>query len=348
MVESLIHRRAVGIDYAVQRWRAERARKAGYITEVIPYTSYGSTSWLRILARVVLAKNSQRQTDLPTGIRGWRNFVGVPVENARVSVDTEAGSHEVQADHSGIIDVVIDVDLEPGWHQIGLSSDGSDIATALVFIVDPQTTFGVVSDVDDTVMVTALPRPLLAAWHTFVVNEHARATTPGMPVLYERLSTRYPGAPFIYLSTGAWNVAPTLTRFLSRNLYPAGPLLLTDWGPTADSWFRSGRQHKRSSLERLAREFPEIKWLLIGDDGQHDESIYGDFVAQHRDNVNAICIRQLTPSEAVFAGSSFRGHTKTGDSTVPWLYALDGAGMADKLERIGLLEPAPQQPEIEA
>ena len=84
-------------------------------------------------------------------------------------------------------------------------------------------------------MVTALPRPLLAAWHTFVVNEHARATTPGMPVLYERLVTRQRDAPVIYLSTGAWNVAPTLTRFLSRNLYPAGcpaaHRLGTDRGP---------------------------------------------------------------------------------------------------------------------
>jgi phosphatidate phosphatase APP1 len=332
----------------VPRWRADRARKAGYIAEVIPYTSYGSTSWLRVLARVLLAKSSQRYGEIPTGIRGWRNFIGVPVENARVTVDTGERSYDVQADHSGIVDVVIDVDLESGWHQIALSSEGSEVATALVFVVDPQTSFGVVSDVDDTVMVTALPRPLLAAWHTFVVNEHARATTPGMPVLYERLSTRYPGAPFIYLSTGAWNVAPSLTRFLSRNLYPAGPLLLTDWGPTADSWFRSGRQHKRSSLERLVREFPQIKWLLIGDDGQHDESIYRDFVAQHRDHVSAVCIRRLTPSEAVLAGSSFRGHTRTGDSTVPWLYGSDGAGMAEKLERIGLLEPAPQQPEIEA
>jgi phosphatidate phosphatase APP1 len=346
--ESLIYQRALRIDHAVQRWRARRARKAGHIAEVIPYTSYGSTSWLRILARVLLAKDSQRQADLPTGIRGWRNFVGVPIENASVTVDTAKRSYEVQADHSGIVDVVIDVDLEPGWHRIGLSSEGSEEAAAQVFVVDPQISFGVVSDVDDTVMVTALPRPLLAAWHTFVVNEHARATTPGMPVLYERLSTRYPGAPFIYLSTGAWNVAPTLTRFLSRNLYPAGPLLLTDWGPTAESWFRSGRAHKRRSLERLAREFPEIKWLLIGDDGQHDESIYRDFVATHRDNVSAVCIRRLTPSEAVLAGSSFRGHTRTGDPTVPWLYASDGAGLADKLERIGLLEPAPQQPEIEA
>ncbi len=273
MEQSVITRR-VRVDDAVQRWRARRARNAGYTAEVTPYAGYGSTSWVRVLGRVLLAKGSQRDTETPTGARGWRNFIGVPIENAQVRVDLDGRSHEIQADRSGIIDVVVDVDLEPGWHRIGLSSENSQVATALVFIVDPQTRFGVVSDIDDTVMVTALPRPFLAAWHTFVVNEHARATTPGMPVLYERLSTRYAGAPFIYLSTGAWNVAPTLTRFLSRNLYPAGALLLTDWGPTADRWFRSGREHKRGNLERLTREFPQIKWLLVGDDGQHDESIY--------------------------------------------------------------------------
>jgi hypothetical protein len=64
--------------------------------------------------------------------------------------------------------------------------------------------------------------------------------------------------------------------------------------------------------------------------------------------VAAVCIRRLTPSEAVLAGSSFRGHATSTDSTVPWLYASDGAALADKLERIGVLEPAPQQPEIEA
>jgi phosphatidate phosphatase APP1 len=199
-------------------------------------------------------------------------------------------------------------------------------------------------------MVTALPRPFLAAWHTFVVNEHARATTPGMPVLYERLTSQHPGAPVIYLSTGAWNVAPSLTRFLSRNLYPAGALLLTDWGPTADAWFRSGKLHKRNSLERLAHEFPQIKWLLIGDDGQHDPIIYGDFVREHPNNVTAVCIRQLSPSEAVLAGGSLREKAPSNGSQVPWLYAPDGAALADRLEGIGLLTEVaqPKQPEVKA
>ncbi len=106
----------------------------------------------------------------------------------------------------------------------------------------------------------------------------------------------------IYLSTGAWNVAPTLTRFLSRNLFPAGSMLLTDWGPTHDRWFRSGREHKLTNLDRLAAEFPHVRWLLIGDDGQHDEAIYRQFLGEHPESVAAVAIRRLLPAEAVLAG----------------------------------------------
>jgi phosphatidate phosphatase APP1 len=332
------------------RWRARRAREAGLRAAVIPYSGYGSTGWVRVLCRVILTREELGgdQPSIPTGARGWRSFTSVPVESAEVRVRIDGTEHTVRADSSGIVDARVDASLPPGWHQIELSSEDSPPVTAHVQIVDPEARFGLVSDIDDTVMVTALPRPLLAAWHTFVVNEHARSTTPGMPVLYERLKANYPNAPVIYLSTGAWNVAPTLTRFLSRNLYPAGALLLTDWGPTAERWFRSGVEHKRASLERLATEFPDIKWLLVGDDGQHDEEIYADFAAKHPRHVLAVCIRQLTPGEAVLAGSSMRTHRDTGPSPVPWTYAPDGAAFARELDRLGILRDTEHQPEAEA
>jgi phosphatidate phosphatase APP1 len=346
-INEVLHRPA-RVDHAIMRWRARRAREAGYRASVIPYAGYGSTSWIRVLGRALLTNDPQGLTRSgePAGARGWRSFTSVPVENAEVRVDVAGSSFTVTADRSGIVDAVVEVELEPGWHTIGLSSEGSAVVHAAMFIVDPDTRFGVVSDIDDTVMVTALPRPLLAAWHTFVVNEHARSATPGMPVLYERLSDAYPASPVIYLSTGAWNVAPTLTRFLSRNLYPSGTLLLTDWGPTADRWFRSGQLHKKTSLERLAGEFPDIKWLLVGDDGQHDPQIYSEFAAAHPDNVKAVCIRQLSPGEAVLAGSSRRPRGSGEDaSDAPWVYAFDGAGLAEELDRLGLLSREPQQPE---
>jgi phosphatidate phosphatase APP1 len=187
-------------------------------------------------------------------------------------------------------------------------------------------------------MVTTLPRPLLAAWNTFVLDEHARVPTPGMAVFLERLAAFTPGAPVIYLSTGAWNVAPTLSRFLSRNLYPAGALLLTDWGPTHDRWFRSGSAHKRDNLRRLAEQFPHIRWILIGDDGQHDEAIYSDFQRDYPGSVAAVAIRQLSPSEAVLAGGRSRDAILIeGGPEAPWVYGPDGSSLSSQLAEHGLI-----------
>ena len=79
-----------------------------------------------------------------------------------------------------------------------------------------------------------------------------------------------------------------------------------------------------------------MKWLLVGDDGQHDETLYGDFVQDHPDNVAGVAIRQLSTSEAVLAG----GRSKEGpDDTagVDWYYAPDGAGLSEQLSEAGIL-----------
>jgi phosphatidate phosphatase APP1 len=343
-IEPIMHR-AARIEDAFHEFRARRARKRGFLATVVPYTGYGAPTWARILGRVVLAREprpgsraERKHRKREESIRGWRSFVSVPVSDVEVTIEIEGDTHSVRPDRGGVIDAVIPVQLAPGWHTVKMyTAQSTRVFEAPVFIVDPKAKFGIISDVDDTVMVTALPRPFLAAWNTFVLDEHARVPTPGMAVLLERLAATHPGTPVIYLSTGAWNVAPTLTRFLSRNLFPAGPLLLTDWGPTHDRLFRSGREHKRTNLLRLADEFPGLKWLLVGDDGQHDEVLYGEFAIAHPENVAAVAIRQLSTGEAVLAGGRSKADKHTTLSGAPWVYAPDGAGLSDQLTELGLL-----------
>ncbi|MGN6445445.1 App1 family protein [Amnibacterium sp.] len=328
------------VDDAVREFRERRARRRGRIPIVVPYTGYGSTSWVRVLGRVLITRHAPSGSPQES-FRGWRSFTGIPVDGAPVEVTIGDTVHHVVADNGGVIDVRVEAQLTPGWHRITLQTEGEGRHTpavqAPVFVLDPEAPFGIVSDIDDTVMVTALPRPLLAAWNTFVLNEQARSPTPGMAVLYDRIHHEHQAAPFLYLSTGAWNVAPTLSRFLSRNLYPPGPLLLTDWGPTPDRVFRSGRAHKIDELERLAHEFPEMRWILIGDDGQHDEDTYSGFARAHPENVAAVCIRQLSIGEAVLAGGRSRADDRRRTTDVPWIYAPDGGGFLTGLIRLGLL-----------
>ncbi|WP_202567309.1 App1 family protein [Agreia sp. COWG] len=334
--------RAARIEDAVHEFRQKRAINEGQVPTVIPYTGYGSTTWVRVLCRVLLTKRPRSRASRKLGtrqesVRGWRSFTSVPYGKAEVTVHVGGAEHVVSADRGGVVDAVIEAALEPGWQNLSIAIRGGETVEARVFVLDPSTRFGVVSDIDDTVMVTALPRPLLAAWNTFVLDEHARVPTPGMAVLLERLTTENPGSPVVYLSTGAWNVAPTLTRFLSRNLYPSGPLLLTDWGPTHDRWFRSGREHKRGNLRRLAREFPDVRWLLIGDDGQHDEEIYSEFATDFPSSISAVAIRQLSTSEAVLAGKRSKDDINTQRTGATWVYSPDGAGLSTQLTQAGIL-----------
>lgn len=329
---------AARIEDRIQALRSAMARRRGLREQIVPFTGYGTTAWARVLCRVVLIRERRTPRGKLKKIRGWRSFLGIPVANAVVSVLIDGRGFSLRADRGGVIDEVIDVSLSPGWHTVSLQTEGSEPAKAKLMVVSATATTGVVCDIDDTVMVTALPRPFLAAWNSFVRDEHARNQVPGMSVLLERLAGTAE-TPVIYLSTGAWNVAPTLTRFLGRHLFPEGPLLLTDWGPTHDRWFRSGPEHKRASLARLASEFPNIQWILIGDDGQHDEEIYAEFATKNPGRVRAIAIRELLAPEAVLAGGRHQFDRDRNPLMVPWVSAPNGAGLASSLGDIGVLTP---------
>jgi phosphatidate phosphatase APP1 len=323
-----MHRAAI-VEDALHEIVERRLRHRGWQPVITAYTGYGAPGWARVMCRVVLTRGTGSRRKLDKA-RGWRSFMSSPVSNAVVRIQIGDSVTETRTDRSGYVDCRVSGELAPGWDKARLFADGAEPVDAPLRVIGPETRFGVISDIDDTVMVTALPRPLLAAWNTFVLDEHARMAVPGMAVLYERLISANAGAPVFYLSTGAWNVAPTLTRFLSRHLYPAGPLLLTDWGPTPDRWFRSGQEHKRNTLRRLAGEFPHVRWLLIGDDGQHDQEVYSEFAHAHPENVAAVAIRRLSPTQAVLAGA-IPGPAGTpeavGSGGKTWFSAPDGAGL---------------------
>ena len=255
------------------------------------------------------------------GERGWRQFVDAQVPRAPVLVTVGSRKLLVYTDRGGYVDLMVeDHGLEPGWHAATLQALKPDevaqgerrvrasrpIAVP-VRVVSEQEHIGLVSDVDDTVMVSWLPRPLVAAKNAFFTYVSSRQVVPGMANLLQQISHMQTSrgrvgtlpAPAVYLSTGAWNVAPSLRRFLFRSNFPTGTPLMTDWGPSQTGWFRSGREHKRSQLRELARMFPWVKWVLVGDDGQHDPSIYTEFAREHPQNVAAIFIRSLTTTEQV-------------------------------------------------
>ncbi|MFJ4108685.1 App1 family protein [Oerskovia enterophila] len=334
-------------------------RSRGWTPRIEPYVGYGTEGSVRVLARVLLSR-PHRRADLVWNRRGWRNYltVSAPGEVVRASV-TRTGASGVDerlvvdlvADRDGYVDGMLDVALEPGWHDVQLATASGAVATSRVFVVGPGRRLGVISDIDDTVMITMVPSLLRAVWNTFGLHASERRPVPGMADLYHGIASVHPEAPFVYLSNGAWNTAGNLERFLDRNGFPPGTLLLTDWGPTATGWFRSGQEHKGNAIDRLVRELPDVGWLLLGDDGQHDPEIYAAAARRHPEHVAAIGIRQLSPTQRLLAheppapsgrnGAASRGGTGTPGSRrtrrpahgVPTAGGPDGAALARALGR---------------
>ena len=275
-------------------------------------------------------------TNLLEAQRGWRLFVDAPVPYLPVTIRFGAASVRTRADHDGYVDVVVrGHGLGAGWHEAHIEATGAGTVSTRILVVAPGPRLGIVSDIDDTAMVSHVPRMFVAAWNQLVKYTSSREPVPGMAVLLTRVKRAHPGTPVIYLSTGAWNVVPTHRSFFDRHGFPAGPMLMTDWGPTNTGLFRSGIEHKRTELRRLMIDLPDVTWLLVGDDGQHDPLIYGEAAREHSDRVAAVAVRRLTPTEQVLAGTQLAHPMGLGpeartlaEADVPVVVGADGYELA--------------------
>ena len=340
---TVLPHRASRIEARIHTHIDRRLTARGWVPVVLPTIGYGGEGWVRVLARVLLRPPERRDSERED-TRGWRRFVSASTAGVAVTIRVGDHTHVVRSDVDGYLDVRLDAELAPGWATARFSIDDGPEHTAPLHVVGPTTRLGLVSDIDDTVIVTMLPRPLRAFRNAFLVRENERRPVPGMADLYQQVIAEHPDVFVVYLSTGAWNTARPLIGFLDRHGYPRGPLLMTDWGPTAEGWFRSGQAHKHAQLSRLLDELPQLRWLLVGDDGQHDPEIYAEVAAMHPGRVLGVAIRQLTLTEQL-AHVAPTGRP-TGRATLPdteppldgdAVCAPDGFGLAEGLRARGVV-----------
>ncbi len=347
-----------------------RRRHQGWIPQIIPYSGYGSTNAVKILARAVMAepegKRKYTRFNLDylekTGIitthtvrdfaelaietraeaqRGWRQFFTTQVGFLPVEIHIGKQNIKARTDRNGYLDVLVENHgLSAGWHNVKIVPLVGNEVTAPILIISADVKQGIISDIDDTIMVTWLPRKILAAWNSFVIHTNTRQAVAGMADFYHHILAENKNAPIFYLSTGAWNAHSTLLEFIRTYRFPLGPLLMTDWGPTPTGLFRSGIEHKKTQLRNLLIMFPNIKWVLVGDDGQNDPLIYDDLAREHPSRVKGIALRELNPVEQVLSHGTVdpsegnREDTDIEEYGIPVIRGKDGYELLAQISRI--------------
>jgi phosphatidate phosphatase APP1 len=272
------------------------------------YRGFGTEAQVRIIGRVMEDEPGRAATAEDPR---WQNllaslgrFDSDEVPGARVLVRYGARADVVVADHEGYFTIEPagpgEADADPQWRLVAaelLSPPGIG-GSGRVLVPAANARFGVISDLDDTVIQSGVRQVLQLLAATFLENARTRLPFPGVAAFYHALRSEGPGAPpnpIFYVSSSPWNLHDFLVEFLEVRGIPAGPVMLRDWGTSRDSLLPPGHhEHKAESIERVFATYPSMAFILIGDSGQQDPEIYRDMVERHPGRVMAIYIRDVS------------------------------------------------------
>jgi phosphatidate phosphatase APP1 len=314
-------RLAAAVEGGVDRAVFAARDRLGYPLppRIVPYRGYGTRRSVLLLGRVL------RDAPLPPSPEGasvWSNLLATyhrmetdEVPGARVRTTLEGVSRETYADQEGYFECQMPAAaagpaVGPWIAAEAELLDPRDPAApppvVLPALVPPASArFGVVSDMDDTVVRTDATQLLRMARTVFLGNARTRLPFPGVAAFYRALEAGPPGSkgiagnPLFYVSSSPWNLYELLVEFLELQKIPLGPIVLRDWGLTPEGFVPATHAtHKLAAIRRIFATYPELPFILVGDSGQEDPEIYAEVIREFPNRVLAAYIRNVTTEEA--------------------------------------------------
>jgi phosphatidate phosphatase APP1 len=340
---------------ALAGWAAIRRDAAPL--QIVPYDGFGTPAALRLGGRVLMSAGARPATADDSLWRNlanmYRRFATVEVPGARVRAGAGGAAAEAIADREGYFAVRLAPPALPApsqlWQPVLLelldppAPAGAVRATGHVLVPPPGARFGVISDIDDTVIQTDVRHAVRMAVRTFTTNARTRLPFIGVAALYRALHAAAPPPainPIFYVSAGPWNLYDLLTDLFAYRQIPRGPLLLRDWGLAGDkAGPNDTRAHKRRSIDSILRCYPRLPFLLIGDSGQHDPEIYAEAAEAWPGRIATIYIRDVARSPRR-AGSLAAAAARAAAVGSPMVVAATTMDIARDAAARGWLPPA--------
>lgn len=269
---------------------------------VLPYRGFGTRERVRVLGRVLEDWGMPRPS-LERGLVGGtvaslRRFATAQIPGARVTIRWGATEYEAVSDDEGFVDLRIEPppDARIGWNRIELAAEerrhrGSAVARGEVLVVGAPP-FGIISDIDDTIIETQVTSRSRRAQAMFVSEARGRRPFEGVRDLYNLLGAGGQN-PIFYVSSSPWNLYDHLEHFFDHHELPKGPFLLRDWGFTRTGFAPDGRHgHKGERIAEIFSLVP-IGFVLCGDSSQEDPTLYLDIARRFPGRVQTILIRKV-------------------------------------------------------
>ncbi|QSQ21394.1 DUF2183 domain-containing protein [Pyxidicoccus parkwayensis] len=275
---------------------------------ILPYRGYGTAERAVIKARVLEDRHvrppQQRHTLVGSAVASYKRYMTREIAGAHVAVRWGDKRWEGTTDEEGFLELWVPPPegVRSGWHMVELEllspeAQGVPRVAAPVRVAGLSAEYGVISDIDDTVIVTGVTNPLKRAWALFLTEHRVRLPFPGVDAFYAALQGGRGGAadnPIFYVSSSPWNLYEHLDEFLALHKIPPGPLLLRDWGLSRHGFAPGGGHgHKLEKIRGLLDTMERLPFILIGDSGQEDAEHYRTICREYRGRILCVYIRNV-------------------------------------------------------
>jgi phosphatidate phosphatase APP1 len=296
-----VRRWVVGLERA---WDAARLRRAGSRPpahfRIEPYVGHGNAEGVAVRGRVLDdPPPSEAVEGEGAGAavrRTLRSFVTDELPGVPLRVTVAGTSAEAVTDTEGYF--LTRLHPAPGKLTRPWTTGSVELADVYRGLTGPRTTplevrvsgpdasFGIISDIDDTILETGVQRVGQMLRQTFTGSALTRTPFPGAADLYRDLAAGV--NPVFYVSSSPWNLHAFLVAFLRHRGFPMGPVLLRDLLGTA-----AGREQKTGWIQEILDLHPRLSFVLIGDSGEKDPEIYADVVRAYPGRILAVYIREV-------------------------------------------------------
>lgn len=283
--------------------------------QILAFRSYGTPTHLYARGRALEdeAIDLAQKGTLSLLISSWKRFETDEVRNTPLKLTLPDGrGFDLRTDGDGyyLLDQAVDglgaLADEEGWVPYTVAYDPEGLSRPILrenrfegrLLVPPESAaYGVVTDIDDTILHTGVTSYL--KWqviaNTLFKRAESRIPLHGAPELYHRLHAGAGGQarnPIFYVSHSPWNLYRYLEYFLSRNAFPAGPILLRSMASFL-SRRRGGAPHKQHEIENILKTYRDLPFILIGDSGERDADIYLELARRFPGRIRAIYLRSV-------------------------------------------------------
>jgi hypothetical protein len=202
-------------------------------------------------------------------------FLTNPLVSTPITVffydDKSSQSKTVMTNEAGHFNLRAALDFVPTHIRVLASENLS--ATEEVKITEPKGV-SLISDVDDTVKHSSIGSGAREIFRNAFIRDLSDLTIDGVKEWYSKLYDM--GVGFHYVSNSPWQLFPVLVTYFVTAGLPPGSYHLKQYSGMLQGIFEPVAERKKGTLERILRDFPERRFVLVGDSGEADLEVYTD------------------------------------------------------------------------